>query len=752
MMKTNDFLFVTFLIFSALSIPIASAWYSGATYPYRKAIDFTPNSVTCNAYSVNDTFGINGAAIWTLLCGDGNYTYSTNQEFTGNMAIASETAQAYWANESIGDGYNPTLIYDNGTTAVYRMDNISFPDSTRYKNNMIRTNIPSNQISKAHGLFGNGTYFNDSNANNVTIPTSLVNIPIGSISVWLNSTKNWGTNYWVPIGDSVGEFEFLVNYATGNIVSIYIDGTGIFVIDKNVFKNGNWTFVALSWNSVTDSHTLFVDGLVYSSSVAIGTPAATVLYLGIYTAAGGTPEWAFRGEMDEVRFYNRSMSLAEMNYMYYNGINNLTTLSNTEAFAVSVNITSPESRKYAKYLIDLNVAANKTIQTWIYNLNGTGNITFTPNITLNLTSMGDGSYSIIVYANTTDGAIGSATTNWTVHTTIPIVWIDYPLDGTYHNDVNFTIYGRAENILLDKVWTNNTNFGVNLGNSTNWRFTYNNIPEGAYTVIVYANDTYGIEGNLTVSFVIDRTIPYYTNLLTNIANGSAVNPINNYIFNSTWIDANMAVVYLEFEGSNYTALNVGNEYYRNVGTLTNGYYSYRWYGMDLAGNLNSTQRFTYYVYLPLIITVSDPVNSTTYPTNFVYLNSSANKPVDKWWYSRNGSAPVYFTPAIFMNLTDGDYNLKVYANDSDGYIAVKDIHFSVLVPPPPIPPIPPIIDTASLPLGTAMGLIVSAAVILNLLSAFALVRDEGISAASARKFLTIMATSVIVVVFVASLL
>jgi hypothetical protein len=51
-----------------------------------------------------------------------------------------------------------------------------------------------------------------------------------------------------------------------------------------------------------------------------------------------------------------------------------------------------------------------------------------------------------------------------------------------------------------------------------------------------------------------------------------------------------------------------------------------------------------------------------------------------------------------------------------------------------------------------MGVIISAAVILNLLSAFALVRDEGISAASARKFLVIMATSVIVVVFVATLL
>jgi hypothetical protein len=671
------------------------------------------------------------------------------------MAIASETAQAYWANESIGDGYNPTLIYDNGTTAVYRMDNVSFPDSTRYKNDMISTNITSKAISKLHGLFGNGTYFDGTNTEYVKIPQKLVNVPIGSVSIWLNATKNWGTNNWVGIGDSLGEFEILYNTAVGNAVHFYVDGTDLFVTDKNIYKNGNWTFVVLSWNSVTDSHTLFVYGsnnYAFTSAVAIGTPAATNLYLGYYTGGGGDSSYAFSGEMDEVRFYNRSVGQAEANYMFYNGINNLTTLSNTEAFAVSVNITSPESRKYAKYLIDLNVAADKTIQTWIYNLNGTGNITFTPNITLNLTSMGDGEYSIIVYANTTDGAIGSATTNWTVHTTIPIVWIDYPLDGTYHKDVNFTIYGRAENILLDKVWTNNTGFGANLGNSTNWLFTYNNISEGAYTVIVYANDTFSIEGNLTVSFVIDRTKPYYTNLLTNIANGSAVNPINNYIFNSTWTDDNMAVVYLEFEGSNYTALNVGSEYYRNVGTLTNGYYSYRWYGMDLAGNMNSTSRFTYYVYLPLIITVSAPVNSTTYPTNFVYLNSSANKLVDKWWYSRNGSAPVYFTPAIFMNLTDGDYNLKVYANDSDGYIAVKDIHFSVLVPPPPIPPIPPIIDTASLPLGTAMGLIISAAVILNLLSAFALVRDEGISAASARKFLTIMATSVVVVVFVASLL
>jgi hypothetical protein len=737
MMKTQHFLFA-FLLFSFLiAIPSSVAWWNPA-YSYQ----YTINS---NATVENLPIHINQTAInsWFQNSTETLYLYCDAADCSGQIAIANDTTEKCWENAATGAGNCPRNIWEPNTRRVYHLDNLNANDSSIY-NTQLNSIGGSPILNTTDSIFGNSIQFNESNPDYLNL--SAVDFSTGnfSISVWFNANVTTSERNIVSTNIPAEECVMYVG-VTNKIYMTWWTGAAWPFVSYTGINSNQWYHAVATYDEDTDTLRLYVNGVLRSTLASASPPTYNEAgkYLMIGSNTIGTAK--FNGLIDEVRIYNRTLGSQEILESYNNGINNLVALS-SKKILVYVNITSPESRKYAKYLIDLNVSSFSAIDTWIYNLNGTGNVTFTPNITLNLTSMGDGVYSIIVYANTTEGEIGSASTNWTVHTTIPIVWIDCPLDGTYHNNVNFTIYGRAENILLDSVWTNNTGFGMNLGTPENWQFTYNNIPNGAYTVIVYANDTFSIEGNLTVSFVIDRNIPEYSNLITNIANGSAVNPINNYIFNSTWTDDNMAIVYLEFQGSNYTALNVGNEYYRNVGTLATGYYSYRWHGLDLAGNLNSTQIFTYHVYLPLTTIVTSPVNSTIYITNTVELNADANKPVDKWWYRINGSAPTYFTPNITLTLIDGSYLLQIYANDTDGAIASKDIHFSVLVPPPPI------INTASLPLGAAMGLIVSAAVILNILSAFALVRDEGISAESARKFLVIMATSVVVVVFVASLL
>jgi hypothetical protein len=173
----------------------------------------------------------------------------------------------------------------------------------------------------------------------------------------------------------------------------------------------------------------------------------------------------------------------------------------------NINMTSPEPRVYAKYLIDLNVSADQAIDTWWYNLNGTGNVTFTPNITLNLTSMGDGDYYIHVYANNSVGMVGSDYENWSIDTTKPIVFITSPTNGTKTNTLGMTIYGIAENIHLDSVWTDSQYFDVNSGTLENWIFTNSSIPEGTYTVNVYANDSLGFVNVKTVYFTLDRTNP-----------------------------------------------------------------------------------------------------------------------------------------------------------------------------------------------------------------------------------------------------
>jgi hypothetical protein len=241
----------------------------------------------------------------------------------------------------------------------------------------------------------------------------------------------------------------------------------------------------------------------------------------------------------------------------------------------NINMTSPEPRVYAKYLIDLNVSADQPIDKWWYNLNGTGNVTFIPNITLNLTSMGDGDYYIYVYGNNSVGMVGSDYENWSIDTTKPIVFITSPANGTKTNTLGMTIYGIAENIHLDTVWTDSIYFTVNSGTLENWNFTNSSLPEGTYTVNVYANDSLAFVNMKTVYFTLDRTNPVITILSpTNVTYPSATVLLNA---------SSNETITLWF----YTLNGAGNYTFTPNTTITGatGHNVLHVYGIDEAGNI-----------------------------------------------------------------------------------------------------------------------------------------------------------------------
>ena len=82
-----------------------------------------------------------------------------------------------------------------------------------------------------------------------------------------------------------------------------------------------------------------------------------------------------------------------------------------------VTIISPEEGvTYATTEIALEVTANEPISKWSYNLNGAGNVTFTPNTTI---TAREGDNSLIVFAEDVAGNIGSSTISFVVDTTPP---------------------------------------------------------------------------------------------------------------------------------------------------------------------------------------------------------------------------------------------------------------------------------------------------------------------------------------------
>lgn len=81
---------------------------------------------------------------------------------------------------------------------------------------------------------------------------------------------------------------------------------------------------------------------------------------------------------------------------------------------------------------------------------------------------------------------------------------------------------------------------------------------------------------------------------------------------------------------------------------------------------------------PLIINIASPINNSVYTTNLVWFNFSSDQIVD-WEYSLNGAANVSFIENVSSVLVNGNYNITVYANNSNGTSSVF-LNFSVNKP------------------------------------------------------------------------
>lgn len=85
-----------------------------------------------------------------------------------------------------------------------------------------------------------------------------------------------------------------------------------------------------------------------------------------------------------------------------------------------ITIASPLDAVYAAFNVTLSVSAHEPVDTWWYNLNGAGNVTFTSDIVI---TGAEGLNNLIVYANDTVGNINSSEVDFTVTLPIPATGI-----------------------------------------------------------------------------------------------------------------------------------------------------------------------------------------------------------------------------------------------------------------------------------------------------------------------------------------
>jgi hypothetical protein len=177
-------------------------------------------------------------------------------------------------------------------------------------------------------------------------------------------------------------------------------------------------------------------------------------------------------------------------------------LQNTDTGFAGLTIHQPPNSTISDPTPWLNATAKETVDTWLYNLDSTGNTTFTPNKTF--TGLADGQHNVTVWANDTNGNYGKNTRYFEVDTTAPGVNIDRPKNTTYKN----------ADVLLNGTFSESSDGVYNLDGGTNtslgngissFSTTVQDVSNGTHTFNVFSTDSSGNTGSSSVTFTVDNT-------------------------------------------------------------------------------------------------------------------------------------------------------------------------------------------------------------------------------------------------------
>ena len=281
-------------------------------------------------------------------------------------------------------------------------------------------------------------------------------------------------------------------------------GTGVFVASHQVYdpQNDNWSVMANLPSYATYGAAATTTGLMAPSRLFfVGGYFSTAFSGATQVYNPENDSWSSEAAMPTPRAY---LGVAVVNDILFaiggfDGKNWLNTVEQYEPIGYGtvpprVQITSPENKTYAR--VNLNFDTNRGAQWMGYSLDNQANVTIKGQTQLqNLTQ---GSHSIIIFANDSQGNIGSSNKIFfSVNTIPPKIAIVLPQNQSYGStDIQLTFIVNEATKLLAYNLDGNGNVTI-VGN-----VTLPALPNGSHRLVVYANDEVGNSGSQTVYFEI----------------------------------------------------------------------------------------------------------------------------------------------------------------------------------------------------------------------------------------------------------
>ena len=143
-----------------------------------------------------------------------------------------------------------------------------------------------------------------------------------SWSLWINSSDSFSS---YPLAISAPSFHqfYLQFFPTGAIESGWFNGTYRYLDTTNIpsLQDGNWHHIVSTFDG-TNIRIYFDGALSGTSGNLSATPPlkdATTFYVASYVGFSGSK---FVGKIDDIRIYNRALSLSEVQTLYTGGEDN----------------------------------------------------------------------------------------------------------------------------------------------------------------------------------------------------------------------------------------------------------------------------------------------------------------------------------------------------------------------------------------------------------------------------------------------
>ena len=270
--------------------------------------------------------------------------------------------------------------------------------------------------------------------------------------------------------------------------------TNLTVNSSNIDSTGNET-----WATVATSNG-------ESQTVELGTGNTEKNYTLSFTQGGGMA-WVW---------YNMTAGRATKTPIVRDFT--LYTAATSDTTPPTITIHNPPNSTISDATPDLEVTADETVDTWTYNLDATGNTTFTPNITLS--ELVDGGHNVSVYANDSNGNTGKNTRYFTVEEPPNITNLAAtpdPVDtgNTVNITADITDNGNLDSttcVLKDadgNVEVDNVSMSTTSSDTYFCEYTPSEEPSniGSWTAEIHANDTEGASSTSSSTFTVEDANP-----------------------------------------------------------------------------------------------------------------------------------------------------------------------------------------------------------------------------------------------------